>query len=200
MADTRARKLSRAAAGGDQQAEARGLLERVRRGELARERLELAAYLGHAVARLAHGDRIFGAAAEAGLVDFEAWVRGLDQWPGALVRAALAAARCAQVEWIGTHSTASWEVTGVEAAIAAAETLVATPGKPGEDIARLAHDELPDFAYYAALAVMGDQTNGNPFRRSLCAILPNGESASQVAGTSAVREAIRDALIPWALA
>lgn len=55
MADTRARSLHRAASGGDQQAEARSLVERVRRGELAQRRLELAAVCGHGLACLALG-------------------------------------------------------------------------------------------------------------------------------------------------
>lgn len=53
MADARSRLLARAAASGDLQAEARALVERVRRGDLTQERLELAAYCGHEGARVA---------------------------------------------------------------------------------------------------------------------------------------------------
>lgn len=53
MADLRQRTLARAAAAGDVEAQARELLERVRAGTLTRERLELAAYCGETVCRLA---------------------------------------------------------------------------------------------------------------------------------------------------
>lgn len=53
--DAQLRTLARAAAAGDVEAQARELLERVRAGTLATERLELAAYAGHRAAQLALG-------------------------------------------------------------------------------------------------------------------------------------------------
>ena len=47
VADEQQRELERQAASGDVEAEARLLLERVRSGDLAEDRLRLAAYLGH---------------------------------------------------------------------------------------------------------------------------------------------------------
>ncbi len=52
MSDATLRRLSRQAATGDVEAQARQLLERVRSGSLTRERLELAAWGGHEAARL----------------------------------------------------------------------------------------------------------------------------------------------------
>lgn len=55
MSDASRREAERDAAGGDPQAAARLLVERVRAGDLPAERLELAAHLGDAAARLALG-------------------------------------------------------------------------------------------------------------------------------------------------
>jgi hypothetical protein len=71
--DHRLRDLARAASQGDLQAEARLLLERVRRGELDEDRLRVAALLGDPAARGALGV----AAAARDDDDDAAWLRGV---------------------------------------------------------------------------------------------------------------------------
>lgn len=110
--DARLRSLERSAASGDLDSQARSLLERVRAGTLSRERLELAAYCGHEVAREALGGAglvltgkdgagrpvdLFEAGPSVHRVHFWPWVEGLERWRmlHAPVMAAVAAARLA---------------------------------------------------------------------------------------------------------
>lgn len=75
MSDAKLRELERLWRGtGAVDAEAAYLLERVRIGDLKRERLVLAAYCGHLAARLAVGD-----AAPAVPSDVKSWVAGIDR-------------------------------------------------------------------------------------------------------------------------
>src|SRR5690242_18087499 len=89
MSDQRRRRAERDAAGGEPAARARLLVERLRLGELQREALELAAYLGHSPARSALGSgapRAQGELAER--------LEGLEPWgPEPLLRAAGVALR-----------------------------------------------------------------------------------------------------------
>lgn len=58
-------------------------------GSMLKMRFELAAYAGDPVARAALCDRIFGAAAEAGTVDFQLWVTGFARWGNDVLAMAL---------------------------------------------------------------------------------------------------------------
>lgn len=104
MADERQRRLERAGAAGDPEAAAAALGERVRRGELPRERLELAAYLGDPAAARALGAAApptfapsrnqGGAWRDATPHLWEQWIRGLATYaPEAPLLAAAAALR-----------------------------------------------------------------------------------------------------------
>lgn len=95
MSDSRLRELERQAAAGDVQARARLLAERVRVGDLAPDRLQLAAYLGDPQARQALGEQ-----APAQVEQLSTWSEGLEQWGrDTLIRAALAAARLGLGVW-----------------------------------------------------------------------------------------------------
>lgn len=120
MSDRRLRELERQVRrGASPEEEARWLLERARTGELPGERLALAAWLGHAPARLALGGHAPHAPQE-----LESWVRGLGRWgPEALARAALAAARCVLPCWTQRHPDAR-----PAAALAAVEAWLEDPG------------------------------------------------------------------------
>ncbi len=213
--DQRLREFERRARSGDPQAEAEQLVQRVRSGALSRERLELAAYLGHPPARVAHGDSIFGAGAEAGIVDLEAWVRGLDhrragRWPLAPLRAALAATRaalpaspcCPNHDDISGENFAagcpSWPMT--EAAIADAERCLA--GEALTDrLPASAHGMTMDSAGYHLAEALWDfqcgHTRGSP-NQTTCAWF-EVERCAQLAGEAFVRDAIRTELVSWAL-
>lgn len=79
---------------GDVADEARLLLERVRAGELTRERLELAAYSGHAGARVAVPDVRSPAPDARSPRGSQAWIRGLARFgPVVELRAGLHAGR-----------------------------------------------------------------------------------------------------------
>ena len=94
MSDRRLRALEReAAASRDPEARARLLLARMRAGELERERVELAAYLGDLASLQALGGR-------PAALGIDAWVAGFERWEETtLVRAALAAARVPLLRW-----------------------------------------------------------------------------------------------------
>lgn len=80
----------------------RWLIELQRAGELSREGIALAAWLGHAASRLA-----LGGDAPDPPRELESWVRGLARWGDeATVRAALQAARCVVPLWTERHPDA----------------------------------------------------------------------------------------------
>lgn len=84
MTDQKLRELERKwKETGSVEDEAAHLRERVRVGDLTQERLELAAYCGHAGATLAISEAPSGHSS-----DFVEWFRGLDRWPGAQIQAA----------------------------------------------------------------------------------------------------------------
>ena len=110
MSDSELRDLERRAAQGERPAEAKLLLERVRRGELGQDQLQLAAYLEHPAARLAlEGDELQAGAAKGGgwvknllrrrrddASQLAEWAQGLAPWGQRLVvRGLLAATRLA---------------------------------------------------------------------------------------------------------
>jgi len=98
--------------------EARYLLERVRVGDLEREKLALAAYCGHEGARIALGDD-----APNRPSDLEEWARGLGTWGKEIcVRLAIVVARRAQVD-----ETPENLATLASTAIASAEVWLECP-------------------------------------------------------------------------
>lgn len=208
VSDERRRRLEREAAAGDLAARAALLAERVRVGELAADRLELAAHLGDPAAAQALGREPLGPPT----ITMGRWVRGLH--PGrdwapwareAFARAAAAAGRatlgCFGPEARRAATSAlealdAWIACPCDehaAAASQAGTLVALgpPGPMGLFAARGTRFAGP--AVYKATTVA-------------LATVPANVTAGEVAmdaaratSTEAVRAAIRDALVPWAL-
>ena len=145
MVDTRLRRLERAASQGDVEARARVLCERLRAGDLAEERVRLAAYLGDPGARLLLAERapeLPVIRARAGLeLNQRRWITGLraygKEW---LVLAAVALAHARFAAWT------RWDETDERPrrAVAAAEAWVRCP------CAR--HVAEADAAHHAALS------------------------------------------------
>lgn len=212
MSDARLRQLERDAATGDLTARARLLNERLRVGDLAADRLQLAAYLGDAAAEEALGKRPL----VPPTITVGRWVRGLARaadgryptWAAeAYARAAAAAARATLPCFAGRDPAGA--VRAVEAleawiacpcdeharasAAAASGVPVAPPGPAGLFASRGVR-----FAGLAILrAVSVPQLQGGA---------PATASASDAAADAAratsaevVRGAIREALVPWAL-
>jgi hypothetical protein len=84
LGDRRTRQLERLwGGGGDEEARAALVAERIRRGEIDAERARLASYVGHPVAQeLVPTDSP---------LDLEGWLDGLGDWPGVRARAAFSA-------------------------------------------------------------------------------------------------------------
>ena len=90
MADLKIRRLERAAGAGDPSAQGQLLLERVRAGELPRERVQIAAALGHAASCVA-----LGRAPLPEIPELDDWLHELDHYGREpLIRAAVAAGQC----------------------------------------------------------------------------------------------------------
>lgn len=183
-------------------------------GSPFRARLELAAYCGHAPATAARG----GAwtpewqASVDGLA-LPVWLPGLSRWGAeTLQRAALAAARACEAPWRarvidpdGAYAGEGWPSQPEQIAEALDEAERALPLADRVPTGHLvARESLPDFAYFAAVAVLGDQSGGHPERRAVRAILGNGHAnrtaALEVAGEAPARAAICSTLVAWALA
>ena len=99
MPDSRIRELERSAAGGDEDAKAQLLRERVRGGTLGADRLRLAVYLGDLAAL-----RACDVKRPPSFSDLVAWGRGLQHWGDeACIRASAAAADLGLARW------ESWE-------------------------------------------------------------------------------------------
>lgn len=111
--DDRARGLERAATGGDEEARARALWERVRRGELDVDRVRLAAFLADPASRLALGGQAPELPSGLGTC-----VRQLEAWgPQATFRAAITAAT--RVLYLITDpEERSWSRSALEAVAA----------------------------------------------------------------------------------
>lgn len=212
MSDTRARTLSRAAAAGDLQAEARLLVERVRRGELTQERLELAAYCGSEAARLVvdpghrtgtyfflpptpdrpngfHGD---GVPLRHFAADLEHWGRRVE------VRAACVAARLVLGLWSDADPEAA---RPAERVIALAEAWLR--GDPHHQEARLEawrqawfRTELPDARWLPWVWTSTGQWDGEP---EVASQIQNIVCAGEVGGEREVIGAVRESLRRWAL-
>lgn len=209
--DTRLRQLERS---GEHTVEA--LTERLRCGDLTRSQVELAAYCGHEAARVVLGWCRFAPDNDActhcrhcgngrvshhpetlGLAD---WLRGLGWWWGALLRAAVAAARVALETFECKHEDEDergcWDCqnTGydnaegkaAERAIEAAEAWIGWPS-----VRRAMAWDRAHFSAAAYGCGWTPQRAGG--HRGSCLW------CSRLAGEQPVREAICAALTEWAL-
>jgi hypothetical protein len=115
VTDARTRELERAAAAGDVQAAARTLVEAVRSGRVARDRLELAAYAGHQPAQLALGQDDLAVEWHRMTVGEPSWVAGhaaeLGPWLESFVLGAPGRTyRWTRRDFVEACLGASWEV------------------------------------------------------------------------------------------
>ncbi len=207
MSDDLLRDMERSAALGDPVAQARLLVERVRRGRLEPERLRLAAWLGDATARLATGDDSDEARPAhlrpphmrpKGRKDD--WTRTLATWgQEALVRAAYVVAADGMRHW-RRHYRDDPALPGVLDAVAA---WLRCPCAPcAEQVGRTVEDDaIPESKdnrsgrakwHVFNVAHAARSTRADSWTR--CALEVIGESPA-----TQVREAIRAALVPWAL-
>ena len=147
MADEELRRLERLAGAGDLEAEARLLLERLRIGDVSREGVELAAYLGHGAAGV-----VVPGVTPADPEPLE-WVSGLGRWGKEVaVRAAILAARAVlpRFEDVMTHEE------GPRKAIRAAEEWLVHPCEAHRVAARLAMEAADDCAREASVEPAAD--------------------------------------------
>lgn len=172
--------------------------ERVRAGELAGPRLDLAAHCGHPAAR-----QVIGGGWPAQL---HPWVHGLRRWgPEALVRAAVAAARFVYPHWsAGLHGPRDGE--WVTEALRAAEEAVLRP-------AAIDRKTLQRHGQEASLATSeSDVEFGVEAAADCCALAikvlldPTPETAWECVRAASgaepeeeVLQAVQDELVPWAL-
>lgn len=228
MSDERLRTLERAAASGGPDERAALLRARVRAGTLSQERLELAAYVGDADARAAlvafeddpdvdggHPTACIPCRAFDGRnyvilrgsewhclkhahehPDLALWVRGLSRWGSeVLVTAAVAAARQALPVWASqsgcelcasSHShIVCGHATRARRAVEAVEAWIACPC---EQHWTERHEAYVDAGHRAWLPAPGDDRAHESVQH-----------AARIAGEPAVRQAIRTALVQWAL-
>ncbi|MCO5170936.1 MAG: hypothetical protein M9894_31795 [Planctomycetes bacterium] len=206
MPDDRLRDRARDAERGDPDARARLLVERVRSGALAPERLRLAAHLGDEAAGLALGE------ADDGPGDLVAWAGRLaGAGREALVRAFVAVARL----FPPPHAS-------VEAALVAAEAWCEGPdpvrAAAAHEAAVLDSYAQSGAAYLGGVAEPSTLAWWCPHhvaliasgREALAPGLPDPQravgwfveavvAAARALGAAQVRRAIADRLVPWAL-
>ena len=200
MSDAATRAKERAT--DDPQAEVAVLAARLRDGSLTRDRLELAAYCGHAGAREALGvypcgcplgtDNLSACLGTplAPLANLDAWLRGLGRWPGALLRAAVAAAWAVHACGFGCMGGSA-----EHRAIEAAEAWLADPSELRLGAAHEACAGIgANWCYFAPLLPPPCGLDAT-FGATPGPIL----SAAGEAGEQPVREAVCAALIEWAL-
>lgn len=199
MSDDVLREVERAAALGDRPAQARLLVERVRRGRLDHERLRLAAWLGDATARLALGDDSDEAPRRPkGRRD--GWTLTLAGWgKEALVRAAYVVASESMRHW-RRHYRDDPVLPGVLEAVEAwlrcpCDPCAAAVGRAVDD------DAIPESKdnrsgrarwHVVNVAEAARARGDDAWTRFALEVL--GESPA-----TQVREAVREALVPWAL-
>lgn len=202
MSDDLLRHVERSATLGDPVAQARLLVERVRHGRLDPARLRLAAWLGDPTARLATADDSDEARPPhlrpKGRKDD--WTRTLAGWgQEALVRAAHVVASESMRHW-RRHYRDDPTLPGVLDAVAA---WLGCPCAPcAEQVRRAAEaDAIPEGRdnrsgrakwHVLNVAEAAHATRSEAWTR--CALEVIGESPA-----TQVREAIREALVPWAL-
>jgi len=185
MSDERLRQLERRwRASGSVHDESGYLLERVRAGDLSRERLELAAYCGHQGARAASaGD---APAAPQGLGD---WGRGLEPWgKEPCVRAALSAG------WAQSQAK-EYSVDAVRA-LRRALAWIRCPCQRHRALAREAAGRSSKIrsATEAALAAAAADAEGAASKASKALA-----RAAKVVGEGRVRAAAQSDVASWAL-
>jgi len=219
MTDATTRALARQAATGDHNAAVALLRHRMRAGELDRAAVELAAYCGDEVAREVVGkqpwtvlhqftpDRDFWKFMDSFREkDFARWLSGLSRWPGAEVRAAVAAGWCALEVWehsMGWRYIAGygWEPFGGPTLCAGYEarrprralTLAQAYADDPTEANREAWESLRDITLPLWVPMASDIEDS---QESLVGI----DAAANLAGKATVREAICEALIEWVLA
>lgn len=206
MTDQRLRDLKRDAARGDLQAQALLLLERVRVGDLAEERLRLAAYLGDEAARLARS--AIGTAACVDVADLEAYGREVVE------RACVATVRLLVPYWRGAFP----QDLRIPSAVERAEHLILGVvrrekaasieglGSAEHDAARVLPDGLRSGQALAAVAVdyafagvlfgnMGVRVVAGHAHRALRLWL----AVSEDEAGRRIHDAIAAEVVPWAL-
>jgi hypothetical protein len=196
VVDERLRHLEREAAGGDLDTRARWLLDRVRAGRLPGDRLQLAAWLGDAAARLAVGEEPLARAART---KRDPWTQTLAGWgKEALVRAGLVVAKDELRHW-RRHHKADAALPGL---LDAVEAWAACPcDLCAVRVDEAAGDRLPaprdnrsSRALAQVLSVAGIVRAGSASDWTASAVRALGESPPLP-----VRDAIREALVPWVL-
>jgi hypothetical protein len=204
MADDRLREVEREAAWGDPAGRARLLVERVRAGQLEHERLRLAAWLGDRAACLATGEAGGPGAAASGSQTRrgrrDAWTRALAAWgKEAIVRAAYVVARDELRHW-RRHYRDDASLPGVLDAVAA------WIGCPCDPCARAVGRAVEAGALPEGKDNRSGRAKWHVVQAALAARAPGDEAATahalEVMGESPagqVRDAIRRALVPWAL-
>lgn len=195
------------------------------------DRLALAAYCGHEGAREMVPFRDALGIAPGGLLATEPehvwrfideaepdrWLSGLTRWPGAPVRAAVAAAWVALGVWMARHRAAAhnghkfewaWcgECLGIVAARKALEA--AERWLEGTEEARVAcavlcyssleESSLPRFAW-ELLCWISDVRDDGTLLRQRDRLRDSMEAAAEIAGEETVRAAICERLVGWAL-
>lgn len=195
MTDARLRQLERRwRESGAERDHARYLVERLRTGELSLERARLAAHLGEPAAREALG--LDDEPADPG--GQRAWAVALGSWRGQVAaRAALAAARLV----LPVFDRGLNPDPRPRRALRAAELCVVCPcdghtaraAAAGEHAEAVAHDDAGTAVWEAVRATLG------PASEVLGALEAAVVAAGRVTSVVAVRAAIREALVPWAL-
>jgi hypothetical protein len=210
VADERLRRLERQAAAGDPEAAARLLLERLRLAEVTVEGARLAAYLAEPAAA-----RAFPGVQPGDVSDLRAWLLGLRPWgKETLVRAALAAAHAVlpRFEERLTHERRPRQ------ALEAAEAWLEEATEARRVMANLAADLADDAAREASIDPEADDDSAfaayacrDAARTAAALALEPARSGEELLATvdqagavlfedDSVQQAIRAALLAWALA
>lgn len=210
MSDERRRRLEREAAAGDLAAASALLAERLRAGDLPEDRLRLAAHLGDPAAAQALGREPLAPPT----ITVSRWVRGLSErregawapWAReAFARAAAAAARntlgcfrddARAAAARGVEALEAWIACPCDeharaAAAAGSRVVLAPPGPAGLFAARGLRFAGP--AVYRATTVPLSAVPANATAGEVAM------DAARATSPEAVRAAVRDALVPWAL-
>lgn len=167
------------------------LVERLRTGELPVERARLAAYLGDPAAREA-----LGIAPETEAVSQRAWAAGLHAWRDPVpARVALAAARAVLPVFdrgLNPDPRPRRALRAGEACVVCpCEAHAARAATASEDAEAIATDDAGT-AVWAAVRTTFGASQDDLLEAAVVA-------AGRVAGVVAVRSAVRDAVVPWAL-
>jgi len=161
MNDQRLRALRRQAAGGDGEARAKLLAERVRCGDLRAEALRSAALLGDGAASAASGTPL-----PRPTEDFDTWLARLESGGRRLlVQAGLVAARVVLPEWEREHPNDPSLVEGLQAAeerFEGAEVDRYQAAERTRALARLVHDDPAAEAWAVLAAELGPEESPDP--------------------------------------